>query len=57
MIFIMWLKVLRPRLSSTANDDYGGLTPHAYLRNPKIGWDERAKIGRDAPVTYGVMKR
>lgn len=39
------------------NDNYGGLTPRQYLRNPEIGWEERVKIGTDALSEVGVLKR
>jgi hypothetical protein len=38
-------------------DIFGGLTPRGYLRNPKIGWEERVKIGKDALVKAGVLKQ
>jgi hypothetical protein len=34
----------------TADGIYGGLTPRDHLRNPKIGWQERVKIGQRALV-------
>jgi hypothetical protein len=40
----------------TENPSYGGLTPREYLRNPKIGWDERMKIGKEALLNVGVLK-
>jgi hypothetical protein len=40
----------------TPDDIYGGLTPRAYLRNPKISWNERLKIGKKALVKTGVLK-
>jgi hypothetical protein len=40
----------------TADDRFGGLTPRDYLRDPKIDWNERVKIGRDALIKAGALK-
>ena len=41
----------------TEDDGFRGLTPREYLRNPKIGWEERVRIGRAALVKAGVLKK
>lgn len=41
----------------TKNTAFKGLTPRQYLRNPKIGWEERKKIGHDALAKFGVLKQ
>jgi hypothetical protein len=41
----------------TVNQDYAGLTPREYLRNPRIDWDERMRVGKDALARAGVLKK
>jgi hypothetical protein len=38
----------------TKNEDYNGISPRNYLRGKS--WDERARIGLDALIRYGVLK-
>jgi hypothetical protein len=38
----------------TPNEDYGGISPRAYLKNKP--WAERVKVGHFALVKYGVLK-
>jgi hypothetical protein len=38
----------------TPNEDYGNISPRAYLRGKN--WDERKKAGHDALVDFGVLK-
>lgn len=39
---------------STRDDDYGGLTPRAYLRGKS--WDEQYSVGLSALRRFGVLK-
>jgi hypothetical protein len=36
------------------NEDYGGLSPRAYLQGKS--WDERWRVGRGALIRFGVLK-
>lgn len=38
----------------TPNERYGGLSPREYLSDKD--WDERAKVGREALILFGVLK-
>jgi hypothetical protein len=38
----------------TPNEDYGGLSPRAYLRGKS--WEERRRGGLRALVDHGVLK-
>jgi len=36
------------------NDDFGGISPRAYLRGKN--WAERTRVGRDALIDHGILK-
>jgi hypothetical protein len=49
-----WTHVLISSWYSTKNDDYGGMTPRAYLRGKS--WDEQYEVGLSAMRLFRVLK-